>query len=172
MAQKKTSTLTFRLNREIEKGLRKEAEEKRISLNILANQILEDHVQLEQYMEKFGVIAMSKKTFQSIIEKMSEKEIIELAIDIGSTEPRDFILFKWKDINAKSVLEFIKMYLEHCGYGDCDIEDSELLSISIHHKMGKKGSLFLKSFLESVIQSTLAKQPKAISTENSVTIRF
>ena len=170
---KKTSTITFRIDQEFEKGLRKEAEEKRVSLNTLANQILGDHVDLGQFMKKFGMIEMSKGSFKELLNVLDEKNIINFAKTIGSKEPKDFILFKWKKLSSESVSGFIKMYFEHCGYGMCDIltEEGEN-TVSVHHDFGKKGSIFLKSFLEAIIQSTLERECKITISENSVSLTF
>lgn len=171
--KKKTSTITFRIDEENDHKLRKIAGEKKVSLNTLANQILGNYVQLERYMEKFGVLMMSQDAFSSILDLLDEKQIILLATDIGSKEPKEFILFKWKDLNSEIVTDFIMIYFEHCGYGTCDLEKTESeIAISIHHKFGKKGTTFLKVFLESLIQSTLEQSCKTIITEDSVTIRF
>ena len=170
---KKTSTITFRIDEKYEKGLRKEAEEKRISLNTLANQIFGDHVELDQYMKKFGMVEMSKGSFRVLLDSLDEKNIINFAKSIGSKEPKDFILFKWKEISSHSISEFIKVYFEHCGYGTCDMEKEDSVNtVSIHHEFGKKGSVFLKAFLEAIIQSTLDKEGEVITTENSVTLNF
>ena len=170
---KKTSTITFRIDEKYEKGLRKEAKEKRISLNTLANQIFGDHVELDQYMKKFGMIEMSKGSFKELLNTLDEKNIINFAKSIGSKEPKDFILFKWKELSPESITDFIKMYFEHCGYGMCDIETGDSANtVSIHHEFGKKGSIFLKAFLEAIIQSALQKQGNVVTTENSVTLTF
>ncbi|MGD2105976.1 MAG: hypothetical protein PVH93_00045 [Nitrosopumilaceae archaeon] len=170
---KKTSTITFRIDERYEKGLRKEAEEKRISLNTLANQIFGDHVDLDQYMKKFGMIEMSKGSFRELLNSLDEKNIINFAKSIGSKEPKDFILFKWKELSPQSISDFIKMYFEHCGYGMCDMESGVSVStVSVHHEFGKKGSVFLKAFLEAIIQSTLEKEGNVKMTENSVTLKF
>lgn len=173
MIKKETSTITFRIDKENDTKLRKIAEGKKVSLNTLANQILGNYVQLERYMEKFGVLMMSQDAFSSILAALDEKQLIQLASDIGSKEPKEFILFKWKDVNSEIVSDFITMYFEHCGYGTCDLEKTESeIVFSIHHKLGQKGTTFLKTFLESLIQSTLEKPCKTIITEDSVTIRF
>lgn len=168
---KKTSTLTFRLDEKFEKALRKEAENKRISLNTLANQIFGDHVEFQKFLKKFGIISMSKGGFKVLLDTISEKELITVAKEIGSKEPKDFILFKWKEINSDSVSEFIKMYFEHCGYGICDIySDEGRKQISIHHDFGKKGSVFLEHFLHALIQSSLDRDCKIVKTDNSVNL--
>ncbi len=170
---KKTSTITFRLDEDLEKGLRKEAEEKRITLNALANQIFGTHAEFGQFMKKFGIVEMSKGAFKEILDSLDEKNIINLAKSIGSKEPRDFILFKWKKLTPDSVSEFIKMYFEHCGYGMCDMQREESDNIvSIHHNFGKKGSIFLKAFLEAIVQSTLEKEADVTISENSVSLMF
>jgi hypothetical protein len=173
MNKKKTSTITFRIDEDNGKKSRNIAEDKNVRLNTLANQILSNYVQLERYMEKLGLLMMSHDAFSSIIDVLDEKQLIQLASGIGSKEPKEFILFKWKNMNSDIVSEFIKMYFEHCGYGTCDLEQIESeIAISVHHKLGKKGTTFLKTFLESLIQSTLEQSCKTIITEDSVTIRF
>jgi hypothetical protein len=139
----------------------------------LANQIFGDHVELDQYMKKFGMVEMSKGSFRELLNTLDEKNIINFAKSVGSKEPKDFILFKWKEITVKSITDFIKMYFEHCGYGMCDMESDESVStVSIHHEFGKKGSIFLKAFLEAIIQSSLEKEGNVVTTENSVTLTF
>ena len=170
---KKTSTITFRLDEELEKGLRKEAEEKRVTLNTLANQIFGTHAEFGQFMKKFGIVEMSKGAFKELLGILDEKNIINFAKSTGSKEPKDFILFKWKELTPDSVSSFIKMYFEHCGYGMCDMQRDEAdNTVSVHHDFGKKGSVFLQAFLEAIIQSTLEKESDITITENSVSLKF
>jgi len=49
---KKSSSITFRIDEKSERGLRKLAEENRISLNTLANQIFSDYVECEVFTKK------------------------------------------------------------------------------------------------------------------------
>ena len=173
MSSKKTSTITFRIDEKYEKALRKESENKKISLNVLANQIFGEYTEFQQYMKKFGIIHMSKNALSLILKSLEEKQIIELALEIGSKEPKDFILFKWKKIDSDKISEFIQMYFEYCGYGVCEIEKSdEMNSLSMHHNLGKKGSIFLQHFLKAMIQSTLDIESEIVVTENSISMKF
>lgn len=170
---KKSSTITFRIDEKYEKDLRSEAEEKRISLNTLANQIFGEYVEFSKFMKKFGMVEMSKGSFRELLGILDEKNIINFAKSIGSKEPKDFILFKWTDLSPSTVSEFIRMYFEHCGYGMCHIkQENDSIIVSIHHEFGKKGSIFLKAFLEAIIQSTLDIEGKAVATQNSVSLKF
>ncbi|MGE5633969.1 MAG: hypothetical protein ACM3VV_01935 [Deltaproteobacteria bacterium] len=83
----------------------------------MANQIFGEYVEWQRYTERFGIIAMSKDAFKYILDSLDDKKVIELATTIGQKAPKEFILFKWKNLDSKNIVDFIKMYLEHCGYG-------------------------------------------------------
>ena len=173
MITKKTSTITFRIDEKYEKALRKESDSKKISLNVLANQIFGEHTEFRQYMKKFGVIHMSKNALNLILESLNEKQVIDLATQIGSKEPKDFILFKWKQVDSDKIAEFIQIYFEYCGYGVCEIEKTDGTNLlSIHHDLGKKGSVFLQYFLKALIQSTLDIESDFVITESSISMKF
>ena len=173
MDKKETATITFRIDEENSQALRKVAEEREISLNTLANQIFGSTLQLDYPMSKFGVVMMSKLAFKTLLTNLNDKDIIKLGSDIGFKEPKEFILFKWNKINTEIVLHFIKIYFEHCGYGRCNTDQFEKTNtFSIHHDLGKKGSLYLEAFLKSMIESTLEKPCKTITTDNTITMEL
>jgi hypothetical protein len=173
MNSKKTSTITFRIDKEYEKILRQESEKKGVSLNALANQIFRDYAEWDRYMKSFGTIVMSRDAFKLIIDELNEKSLISLAVNIGQRAPREFILYKWKDLNADNVTSFMKMFFDHCGYGKYDHQTQDNKHIfSTRHDLGSRGSLFLKSYLEAVIRSTLGKQCVSTVSDNSLTVSF
>lgn len=171
---KKSSTISFRIDEDYLKKLKEETLEKKISLNTLANQIFGEYI-WKRYIERFGIVSMSKDAFKYILDSLDDKQITELATTIGQKAPKEFILFKWKKIDSENIVNFIKMYFGHCGYGQYDyakdIENSNHI-FSIHHDFGRKGSIFLKSFLETLLKSTLQKDCQSIVTENSLAIFF
>ena len=173
MSKKNTSTITFRIDEDFDKHLRKIAKEQKISLNTLTNQIFGKYLDLDVYMEKFGVMKMSKKVFKMFLDKTDVTELKLLALDAGSNEPKEFILFKWKEITLENVSTFMKIYCEHCGYGQCDLEQSEnKISMSIRHNFGGKGSVYIASFLTAVVTSTLNRECSIVESNESVTISF
>ena len=173
MSKKNTSTITFRIDEDFDKHLRKIAKEQKISLNTLTNQIFGKYLDLDVYMEKFGVMKMSKKVFKMFLDKTDVTELKLLALDAGSNEPKEFILFKWKEITSENVSTFMKIYCEHCGYGQCDLEQSEnKISMSIRHNFGGKGSVYIASFLTAAVTSTLNRECSIVESNESVTISF
>ena len=173
MSAKKTSSISFRIDGEYEKVLRRIADENKTSLNTLANQIFGQYVEFELYAKKFGTLKMSTDTFRRILDSMDEKSIIEVATRCGSQEVKEFILFKWKKIDSNTVTEFIKIYFDLCGYGRCSLEKTESkVLFSVHHDLKEKGSLFLKHLLESLIRTTLDKDCELTLTSDTITIGF
>lgn len=171
--KRKTSIVTFRINYDYEKALRKLAGEKKITLNTLANQIIGDYVDLNRYMEKFGTVVISKEGFETMLNALDEKELARIGASIGGKVPKEFILFRWKEITVENFAQFIKVYFDHCGYGRSDIEVNESSSsFSIRHDLGWKGSVFLKSFMNAAVQSTLGRSCEDIVAENSLVVRF
>ncbi|MGC2382757.1 MAG: hypothetical protein WA631_06575 [Nitrososphaeraceae archaeon] len=171
--RKKTATISFRMDSKYEQLLRNEAEEKKVSLNTLANQIFGEHLEWQRYIERFGTIVMSKDAFKLILEFLSEEKVIDLASSIASKAPVEFILFKWKDLNSDNVINFVRMFFGHCGYGQYDyIKDKSTNKFSIRHELGRKGSLFLTTYIKTVVKSTLGKDSETISADNSITVSF
>jgi uncharacterized protein (DUF1778 family) len=171
--RKKSATISFRIDSEYEKLLRSEAEEKKVSLNTLANQIFGEHLEWQRYIERFGTIIMSKDAFKLILEFLSEDKVVDLAINIAAKAPKEFILFKWKDLSSDNVINFVRMFFAHCGYGQYDyVKDQSTNKFSIRHELGKKGSLFLTTYVKTVLNSTLGIDSEAILTDNSITISF
>jgi hypothetical protein len=170
---KKTSTVTFRIDQAYEQILRADADSKRISLNTLANQIFGHYVEWLRFAEKFGVVVVSKYAFGSILGSLDERAIVEVASRDGENTPRELLLFKLSNLDVDSVLKFIQAHVEYGGYGRYTQSRSEGRNVfSIHHEFGRKGSLFLKSFLTAVISSTLGCPCDCTMTDNSLIITF
>ena len=171
--RKKTATISFRIDSEYDKLLRSEAEEKKVSLNTLANQIFGEHLEWQRYIERFGTIVMSKDAFKLILEFLTEDKVVDLAINIAAKAPKEFILFKWKHLSSDNVINFVKMFFAHCGYGQYDyVKDQSTNKFSIRHELGQKGSLFLTTYIKTVLKSTLGIDSETITTDNSITISF
>lgn len=173
LCAKKSESVTFRLDEKHDKILRKIADEQKISLNTLVNHIFANYVETEMYLQKFGVLKLSTDSFRRILAEIDDKTLVNLATRAGSLEAKEFILFKWKELNLHSVTSFIKIFFDVCGFGRCDlVSDSSKVVLSAHHDLKEKGSFYIKHFLESLIRTSLDKSCKTTITEDSVTIEF
>lgn len=171
---KKTTTLSFRIDKEYDQILRSEAEEKKVSLNTLVNQIFGEYVDWNKYIKRFGTIILSKEAFELLLDNLDEHKIKTVAIDIATKAPKEFMLFKWKEIDKSNVIDFIKMFFDHCGYGQYDhqVAENKVNKFSIRHELGKKGSIFLDAYLKTVVKHSLGIECQSTIADNSVTIIF
>ena len=66
------------------------------------------------------------------------------------------------------------MFVNHCINGENDFTSTmdNKVAISIKHDMGIKGSIFLKSYFESIIKETLQKECNTRVTDNSLITKF
>ncbi|MFZ0346007.1 MAG: hypothetical protein WAL24_12700 [Nitrososphaeraceae archaeon] len=104
---------------------------------------------------------------------MDEQEVINVAINIASKAPKEFILFKWKELSTRSVVSFMRMFFEHCGYRQYNYSKNQITNtFSIHHDLGRKGSLFLKTYIETIVKASLGRECKSIITEGSIVVEF
>ena len=107
MSKKNTSTITFRIDESFDEHLRKIAQEQKISLNTLANQIFGNNSDLVENMEKYGVIKMSKKVLKMFLDKTVVKELKLLVLNAGAKEPVELLLFNWTELNYENDTMFI-----------------------------------------------------------------
>ena len=57
MLSSSTNTITFRISKKYEDSLRRKSEQERVSLNIVANKILGEYIEWQQFIEKLGTIS-------------------------------------------------------------------------------------------------------------------
>jgi hypothetical protein len=74
-----SENITFRLRKDQLNQLRQEAKIKRISLNTLANQIVDSHVSYNSNLSSANIIPVSKPILVALVETCSEDELKAIA---------------------------------------------------------------------------------------------
>jgi uncharacterized protein (DUF4415 family) len=139
-----TESVTLRLDKGIVEKLRKEAKDKNISLNSLMGQIAIRHLDWHAHAIKAGFITVRRNKIIKMLEKLSEKDIVEIAEYVSKRESKDFIMMLRNEYNITSALDVIETWIKIAGYSyRHDIRSSEH-SYIIHHDMGRKWSLYLR----------------------------
>lgn len=156
--KKQTKTTTFRINEDCSNELNIISEENQTSTNTLVNQIIETYVSIEKPMKQYGSIVVSSDLFLELFNNLNETVIKKIGKTIGSKEPKEFIQYKWNTVTRGTVLEFLSLYCNYCGFGEIDITTTNnKIRISINHGLGEKFSIYFQSFLESMFKTTLNK---------------
>jgi hypothetical protein len=147
---KTSESVTLRLDKDILDKLRKEAKEKQVSLNVLVGQIALQHLDWHAYASKAGFIAVTRGTDRKMLEKITEKDIVEIAEYVAKKESKEFIIMLKNDYSVTSALQVLDTWLKIVGYSyRHEVRGSEH-SYIIQHEMGKKWSLYLKELFRLI----------------------
>ena len=96
-------TRTFRLNPEYDKILNEEAEKHGLSVSALLNQIIRQYVLVSRFTERVPAITLSYTTFTPMLERIQDKELVEVAETTGTIIPEEAILQRGKHLNFDTV---------------------------------------------------------------------
>jgi len=91
--KKRSQTITFRLDPDLIKEIKNDAELERINVNALVSKILSNHVLWERYERKMGLLPMTKPFVQHSINRMSDDEIVHLAEEVEKDTFSDILNF-------------------------------------------------------------------------------
>jgi hypothetical protein len=97
----KSLTITLRINENVLKKMRENAEDRDISLNTLANQIFKRYVEWDSHQPKLGMIPIARPVVIQLFENISEDKIVDIATKVGRGVVKDIALFMKHSGNNK-----------------------------------------------------------------------
>ncbi len=171
--QKKTTTMTFRIDSNIINKIYSKAEQEDITLNTLINQILKRYVEWDMYEGKAGMVPINKLVLKKLFQELSEEEIINMSRDIGKSAVYNIALF----MNGKGKLDvdsFVSWFLSRMKTCSEIMENKEngTSTYTIKHDIGMNWSLYHKTILESIFMENLQKPVQTSMTDSTLTFTF
>ena len=168
---KTTESVTLRFHQQALNRLRKDAEDKHISLNTLLNQIVIQHLDWHAHAAKAGFITVRKGTIMKMLEKILEKDIIEIAEITARKESKEFVIMLRNEYSLISALDVIETWIEITGYSyRHEVRGSEHFFIVQHH-MGMKWSLFLREIYRFIFEDFGLGRVHFDSSENVLSFK-
>jgi len=150
----KSESVTFRIESEALRKLRREAGQKDISTNTLVNKLIKDHLNWHSNAAKAGFIPVRRLFISKVIKYLPEREIISLAEYMAKTTNKDSILLMKKEYTIKSALDFLESWIKISDYPYRHEETNnhqKKHSYVIQHDMGMKVSIYLASLFQFVL---------------------
>ena len=149
--REKTVTRSFRISESAFKALEEDASQRNISVNTLVNQLLLAHTNLGRFLDKFGMIRITRPSLAQLLNACPDASVVEVARSVASDTPKTIILAKYGVISLRTVLDYMRSMNAYAGWGDyCEVEGQGKLIVTQTHNLGRKGSLFIGNYLESV----------------------
>ena len=165
-------TRTFRLNPEYDKVLNDEAEKHSLSVSALLNQIIRQYVLVSRFTERVPAITLTYHTFAPMLERIPDKDLVEVAEKTGSIIPEEAILQRGGRINFDTVNWLI--HVVYGKYGNWFDSSQNIINgeqrVHLTHQLNHKWSQYLGGYMRSMFESILDLQPKIETRENSVTL--
>lgn len=147
----KSNVISLRIDHDIVEALKEQAKSDRISLNILANNVLQNYVEWERDAKKAGFIPVTKDMLSAILEKLSEEdieEIVERTKDIIKAQ----IMYMEKKYDLNSFLHWLRNRCRVSGFNAKEFYQNDILICIIQHELGWKWSMYCKALIKTVFE--------------------
>ncbi len=170
---KKTSTMTFRLDENIIKGLRNESSNRKVSTNTLVNQALRQFLDWGMYESTIGFVIINKQVFVHVFGKLTQKEIIDIAARVGKDEVKNMAIFMKGKIDIQSFLSWFELRMINSSVQVSHIhEDDHFHRYVMKHELGKNWSLYHKTILELIFEEVFNKKMDVKIDKTMISFEF
>lgn len=184
--QKKSRSITFRVDSITIDELQREADQHQISLNVLVNQVLRRYINWDSYENRLGMMPVPKAILITLIDRAMElaknngikeeaigpfrDQIIKDAANAAFDIMKDAVLFMKKQYNIWTVLSVLQEYMKVSGINsDHRIESGRKHVFVIQHDLGESWSIFTKELLKLIFEN-LAKVRAEVNVTPNMTI--
>lgn len=154
MAKRATDkeNITYRLEKATLEKIQFQADQKGVSMNTIAQGIFSDYFDWGCYAPKAGMIPMHKSVLSMMFDKLSEKEVLEVAEFFAKAKVKDVLLVLRNNFSLEALLNMFEAWLKSSSllYTKNVNDDSQTYTIT--HEMGNKWSLYMWHMLKTMFQ--------------------
>jgi hypothetical protein len=153
MAKKPTEkeNITFRLEKETLERINLEAEQKGVSMNSIAQNVFSDYFDWSAYAPKAGIIPIHKTVLSMMVDRLPEKDIIEIADLFGKVKVKNMILVLRNDYNASAFLDVFESWLKSSSVSFRKHINHDAEVYTVTHELGIKWSMYLSHMLQVIV---------------------
>ena len=170
--KQQTESLTLRIDKELLDTLRKESDQKMVSINSLTNQIIKSYIKWYSPAQRAGITFIPKCVLIPIIDSLAEYQIGNIAEQFRKSGYEETLLMMSKEYSLPVLLDLFDSWLNVSNM-QYDRESSEnSLTYIINHGMGKKWSLFLEKVFWYIVKDMGIHEATFDITDGTVTFRI
>jgi hypothetical protein len=171
-SHKRTENISFRVNKDIIDELRRDAEQKQINLNTLANQVFDYYVKFAN-SAKAEMIPVTKATIMALVEGYSEDDLKSIAERVFKKVATEVALQLRGKADFEAGIDILEYYLKASGLPykhTRDEHNNKRHNFIIQYGMGRKWSLYVAEALKTAFEPVLDKTAEYTITDNMVAI--
>jgi len=172
--KRKTVGFSSRLDEEWLDVLRQESESQGISVNSLINKILKDYCKHYRWVERLGMLIITRPTMSKIVTCCPDEKLKEIAKISGTITAKD--LFRTMGITPTfdNLMDFLKTNPSKYGnwFKVNEYTRDRKDVIHLHHDLGKSWSIFITKQVSSMIEELIGKTTTSEVFDNFATIKI
>ena len=150
--RRQTESLTLRLDKGLLDKLRKESEQKMVSINSLANQIISSYIKWYSPAQRAGITFVPKSVLIPIIDSLAEYQIANVAEEFRKNGYEETLLMMSNEYSLSVILDLFDSWLSVSNLQFNRETSENSLKYIINHGMGKKWSLFLEKVFWYIVK--------------------
>jgi hypothetical protein len=168
--KKITEGVSFRLGKSLLNELRREAEQRQISLNTFASQILAQYMNWHFNAPKTGWIPIQREMLRKLMDNTGDEEIRTLADYIARNPMQELILLLRREYDFATFLDVMEAWLKvsQFPYNHSNIDEKHVFVIQ--HDLGHKWSNYMAQLFHTACEE-LASRPEIQITDNSIILK-
>lgn len=160
-------SITFRINSNYLSELRRLADEDKISLNTLVNQILKSYVDWESVAVKAGFAVFQREVVKELFNAVDQNTLQQIAMRTAD-KSKDTLLLMKGATNLDAALSLLNNRSKKAGFSYREFDEPDGQRIVVQHDMGINYSTFFKTHNERMFNN--AGYSVKIDTTDSSTI--
>ena len=161
--------MTYRLPEKIIQVLESESKNKKISQNVLVNQIFEKYVQWDRFSDKIGMIPVPKDLFYELGKDL-DKSDINMIVDVLKPVIKNDVMYIKGKYDLKRFLETLEYYVRATGMNSDHRVEGSLHHFIIQHELGMKWSMFVEQLLKEIFHEFLPENNIKTQTTDATVI--
>ncbi len=154
---KASDVISLRINHDVAEALKQEARFDRVSLNVLANNILQNYVKWEKDAKQAGFIPVTKDLLTALLQRTDDKEIAEI-VEQTKNIIKAQIIFMEKRYDLWSILDWLETRCKVSGFSEKKFYQNDRLTCIIQHDLGGKWSLYIKTMIEAILDGLVKEK--------------
>jgi len=170
--KRQTESLTLRLDKGLLDKLRKESEQKMVSINSLANQIISSYIKWYSPAQRAGITFVPKCVLISIIDSLAEYQIANIAEEFRKNGYEETLLMMSNEYSLSAILDLFDSWLSVSNMQFNRETSENSLKYIINHGMGKKWSLFLEKVFWYIVKDLGITKAEFDVRDGSVTFKI
>ncbi|MFZ0317056.1 MAG: hypothetical protein WAL23_08990 [Nitrososphaeraceae archaeon] len=170
--KRQTESLTLRIDKDLLDKLRKESEQKMVSINTLTNLIIKSYIKWYSPAQRAEIMSVPKSVLIAIIDNLADYQMESVADKFRKSGYEETLLMMSKEYSLPVVLDLFDSWLNvsNMQFNRESSEDS--LTYIINHGVGKKWSLFLEKVFWYMVKDLGITGARFDVTESTVTIKI